>query len=67
MKEEYQFPLEDYMSRERFERIKDFAKDKETPCLILDLDIVRQNTRNCAKTYPLARYTMRSKRIPTTK
>jgi ornithine decarboxylase len=42
MKEEYQFPLEDYMSRERFERIKDFAKDKETPCLILDLDIVRQ-------------------------
>lgn len=41
MKEEYEFPLEDYMSRERFERFKAFARDKETPCLILDLDIVR--------------------------
>ncbi len=34
------------MSREKFERIKEFAKDKETPCLILDLDVIRQNYEN---------------------
>lgn len=52
MKEEYQFPLEDYMSRERFERIKEFAKDKETPCLILDLDVVRQKYEELRKNVP---------------
>jgi ornithine decarboxylase len=55
MKEEYQFPLEDYMSRERFERIKDFAKDKETPCLILDLDIVRQKYEELRKNIPFGK------------
>lgn len=38
------------MSREKFERIKEFARDKETPCLILDLDVIRQNYENL-KTY----------------
>ncbi|HAE22299.1 MAG TPA: ornithine decarboxylase [Spirochaetaceae bacterium] len=55
MKEEYQFPLEDYMSRERFERIKDFAKDEETPCLILDLDIVRQKYEELRKNIPFGK------------
>ncbi len=55
MKEEYQFPLEDYMSRERFERIKGFAKDKETPCLILDLDIVRQKYEELRKNIPFGK------------
>ncbi len=46
VKNAYSFPLENYMSREKFERIKEFAKDKETPCLILDLDVIRQNYEN---------------------
>jgi len=55
MKEEYEFPLEDYMSRERFERIKRFAQDKETPCLILDLDVVRTKYEELRKNIPFAK------------
>jgi len=43
VKNGYSFPLENYMSQEKFERIKEFAKDKETPCLILDLETIRKN------------------------
>lgn len=55
MREEYEFPLEEYMSRERFERIKDFAKDKETPCLILDLDVVRSKYEELRQNMPYAK------------
>jgi ornithine decarboxylase len=55
MKEEYEFPLEDYMSRDRFERIKKFAQDKETPCLILDLDVVRDKYEELRKNMPFAK------------
>ncbi len=50
VKNAYSFPLENYMGREKFERIKEFAKDKETPCLIIDLDVIRKNYENL-KTY----------------
>jgi ornithine decarboxylase len=52
MKEEYEFPIEDYMPRERFERIKQFARDKETPCLIIDLDVVRSKYEELRKHIP---------------
>ena len=52
MKDEYEFPIEDYMPRERFERIKQFAKDKETPCLILDLDVIRSKYEELRKNFP---------------
>jgi ornithine decarboxylase len=52
MKDEYEFPVEDYMPRERFERIKQFAKDKETPCLILDLDVIRSKYEELRKSFP---------------
>jgi ornithine decarboxylase len=55
MKEEYEFPLEDYMSRERFERMKRFAQDKETPCLILDLEVVRSKYEELRKNIPYAK------------
>ncbi len=55
MKEEYQFPLEDYMPRERFERIKKFAADKATPCLILDTGIVRAKYEELRKNIPFAK------------
>ncbi len=54
MKNAYSFPLENYMSREKFERIKEFAKDKETPCLIIDLDVIRKNYENLRTFLPWA-------------
>ncbi len=39
----YSFPLENFMSRERFERIKSFAEGKDTPFLVLDLDVIKSN------------------------
>jgi ornithine decarboxylase len=54
VKNAYSFPLENYMSREKFERIKEFAKDKETPCLIIDLDVIRKNYENLRTFLPWA-------------
>ncbi|SLM15432.1 Orn/DAP/Arg decarboxylase 2 [uncultured spirochete] len=54
MKTAYSFPLENFMSREKFERIKEFAKDKETPCLIIDLDVIRKNYENLQTYLPWA-------------
>ncbi|TVR59904.1 MAG: type III PLP-dependent enzyme [Spirochaetaceae bacterium] len=39
--EQYYFPLDRFMSVEHFERIKRFAAGKPSPCLIIDLDVVR--------------------------
>lgn len=52
--QEYSFPLENYMSREKFERIREFARDKETPCLILDLEVIRRNYENLRTYLPYA-------------
>jgi ornithine decarboxylase len=42
LNDQYRFPLENFMAKEKFERIKDFSKGLETPCLILDLDVIHQ-------------------------
>ena len=42
LKENYYFPLDRYMTRERFERVREFSKDKETPFLIIDLEAIRR-------------------------
>ena len=55
MQEDYQFDLENYMSREKFERIKNFAKDKETPCLIIDLDVIKQKYDELRTNMPFAK------------
>lgn len=55
MKEEYQFPLEDYMPTERFERIKRFAADKPTPCLIIETDVVKAKYEELRKNIPFAK------------
>ncbi len=55
MHDQYRFPLESFMAREKFERIKAFAADKETPCLILDLDVVRKNYEELRKNLPFAK------------
>ena len=55
MKDQYHFPLENFMSKERFERIKAFAGDKETPCLVIDLDIIKKNYDDLRKYFPFAK------------
>lgn len=55
MDEQYRFPLERFMSAEKFERIKAFAKDKETPCLIIDLDVIKANYEALRKHLPFAK------------
>ena len=43
------------MSQERFERIKQFSKDLETPCLILDLDVIKSNYEALRVNLPFAK------------
>ncbi|WP_455382969.1 type III PLP-dependent enzyme [Salinispira pacifica] len=54
LRENYYFPLDRYMSSERFQRIKEFAKDKETPCLIIDLEAVRRKYLEIRNVLPFA-------------
>jgi ornithine decarboxylase len=54
MEDQYRFPLENYMSQEQFERIERFASDKETPCLIVDLDIVKKKYAQLRALMPYA-------------
>ncbi|HRZ89640.1 MAG TPA: type III PLP-dependent enzyme, partial [Spirochaetia bacterium] len=54
MEDQYRFPLENYMSQEQFERIERFASDKETPCLIVDLDIVKKKYAQLRALLPYA-------------
>ncbi len=51
----YRFPLENYMSREKFERIKAFGKGKETPFLVIDLDVVKANYEALRNKLPYAK------------
>ena len=50
VKNAYSLPLENFISREKFERIKEFSRGKETPFLIIDLDIIKKNYEDL-KTY----------------
>ncbi|MBL3539642.1 type III PLP-dependent enzyme [Aminivibrio sp.] len=55
MENEFQFDLERYISRERFDRIKKFAEDKETPFLVIDLAKVEQKYDELISTLPFAK------------
>jgi len=63
--EQYQFPLESFMTRERFERIKKFAADKETPCLVIDLDVIKQKYEELRTHLPFAKIFYAVKANPT--
>lgn len=54
MKKEFRFDLERYVSKERFSRIKEFAKDKETPFLVIDLARIGQKYDELRDTMPFA-------------
>ncbi len=51
----YRFPLTNYTSVEKFERIKAFGKDKETPFLVLDLDVIKANHAALRTNFPYAK------------
>ncbi len=53
-KENYYFPLDRYMSADRFQRIKEFSKDKETPFLVIDLEAVRRKYMEMKNALPFA-------------
>lgn len=51
----YEFPLENFTTPEKFERIKAFAADKETPCLILDLEGIKAKYEELRVNLPYAK------------
>jgi ornithine decarboxylase len=50
----YSFPLESFMSREKLDRIKSFGAGKETPYLVLDLDVIKANYEALRVNFPYA-------------
>jgi ornithine decarboxylase len=50
----YSFPLENFMSREKLERIKSFGQGKDTPFLVLDLDVIKANYEALRVNFPYA-------------
>lgn len=53
-KDPYHFNVERYMSRERFEKIKEFARDIPSPCLIIDHNIIKQKYQELREDLPMA-------------
>jgi len=51
----YRFPLENFITREKFERIKAFGRDKESPFLVIDLDVIKANYRALRTNLPYAK------------
>lgn len=51
----YNFDLERFMSREDFDRIAEFARDKQTPLLVLDLDKVEEKYDELISAFPFAK------------
>lgn len=49
---EYEFEMENYMPYEDFEKIKNFAKDKDTPFIIIDLDVVARKYDELKRALP---------------
>jgi ornithine decarboxylase len=50
----YEFPLETYMPRTRFERIKEYAAAMDSPCLIVDLDVIAEKYSELRRCLPYA-------------
>ena len=47
--------LDDYCSPEEWTKIQEFAKDRETPFLVVDLEIIRQKYQELATCFPTAK------------
>ena len=53
--QQHGFDLERYMPRERFERIKAFVADKDTPCLVIDLHRIAAKYDELHQSLPYAK------------
>ena len=53
-KQKYGFALENYMSEQNFNRIKKFSADKETPFLVIDVDIIKNKYSELKTNLPFA-------------
>jgi ornithine decarboxylase len=51
----YRFPIENFMTKERFDRIRNFGKGKETPFLVIDLDVIKANYEALRTNLPYAK------------
>ncbi len=51
----YEFPLDDFISKEDFNRIKEFAKDKEPPFLIVDLKKIEKMYDELTRNMPFVK------------
>ena len=47
--------LENYCSPEEWDKIQEFSKDKETPFLVVDLEIIRQKYQELVTCFPTAK------------
>ena len=54
-KEHYEFPLDDFVSRDEFNRIKKFSRDKETPFLVVDLQKIERSYEDLVEHMPFAK------------
>jgi ornithine decarboxylase len=54
-KEQYKFPLEDFISKDDFNKIKKFSRDKETPFLIVNLRQIEQSYEDLVESMPFAK------------
>ncbi|WP_094228763.1 type III PLP-dependent enzyme [Methanolobus psychrotolerans] len=64
-KEQYNFPLDDFISEGDFKKIKEFSKDKETPFLIIDLAKVEKMYDKLVKNMPFVKIYYAIKANPT--
>ncbi len=55
LKEKYSFPLYRFISKEKFEKVKEFAQDKETPFLLVDLDIIKSDYDELKRCLPYSK------------
>lgn len=51
----YHFPLDRYMTVEKFNQIKQFSQNKETPFLVIDLNVIRQKYEELRRHFPFAK------------
>ena len=51
-KETYHFNVERYMNPERFNKLRDYATQLQTPCLVIDLDLVSKKYRELQTCLP---------------
>ncbi len=54
-KQEYHFDMNRFIGKEKFQRVKDLSRNRNTPVLIIDLETVSRKFDELRKTMPFAR------------